>query len=43
LNCSLVDSRQPSPESKVKVMIPMYQPPQITKSERCGRTIAEPK
>jgi len=34
---------QPSPEPKVKVMIPMYQPLQITKSERCGRTIAEPK
>ena len=31
------------PEPKVKVMIPMYQPLQITKCEKCGRTIAEPK
>jgi hypothetical protein len=34
---------QPTSEPKVKVMIPIYQPLQITKSERCGRTIAEPK
>jgi len=31
------------PEPKVRWMIPMYQPQQITKCERCGRTIAEPK
>jgi len=31
------------PEPKVKVMIPMYQPLQITKCEKYGRTIAEPK
>ena len=29
------------PEPKVKVMIPMYQPLQIMKCEKCGRTIAE--
>jgi len=31
------------PEPEVKVMIPMYQPLQITKCEKCGITIAEPK
>ena len=31
------------PEPKAKVMIPMYQPLQITKCEKCGITIAEPK
>jgi ribosomal protein S27E len=34
---------QPSPEPKVRWMIPMYQPVQVTKCEKCGRTIAEPK
>ena len=32
-----------SPEPKVEFMIPMYQPQQITKCEKCGKTIAEPK
>ena len=31
------------PEPKVKVMIPMYQPLEVTKCEECGRVIAEPK
>jgi len=34
---------QPSPEPKVKVMIPMYEPLQISKCEKCGKVIAEPK
>jgi len=34
---------QPSPEPKVKVMIPMYEPLETSKSEKCGKTIAEPK
>jgi hypothetical protein len=29
-------------EPKVKWTIPMYQPVQITKCEKCGRIIAEP-
>jgi hypothetical protein len=32
-----------SPEPKVRWMIPMYQPLQITTCEKCGKTIAEPK
>ena len=32
-----------SSEPKVKIMIPIYQPLQITKCEKCGTTIAEPK
>jgi ribosomal protein S27E len=31
------------PEPKVRWMIPMYQPVQITKCEKCGKIIAEPK
>jgi len=34
---------QPSPEPKVRVMIPMYEPLQVSKCEKCGRVIAEPK
>jgi len=34
---------QPSPESKVKVLIPMYEPLEVAKCERCGKVIAEPK
>jgi len=34
---------QPSPEPKVKVMIPMYQPLETSKCEKCGKIIAEPK
>jgi len=33
---------QPSPEPKVKVMIPMYEPLQVSKCEICGEVIAEP-
>jgi hypothetical protein len=32
-----------STEPKVKVMIPMYQPVQTSKCEKCGKTTAEPK
>jgi DNA-directed RNA polymerase subunit RPC12/RpoP len=34
---------QLSPEPKVKVMIPMYEPLQASKCEKCGKIIAEPK
>jgi len=34
---------QTSPEPKVKVMIPMYEPLQISKCGKCGKIIAEPK
>jgi len=34
---------QPSPEPKVKVMIPMYEPLQVSKCKKCGKVIAEPK
>jgi uncharacterized Zn finger protein len=34
---------QPSPESKIKVMIPMYEPLGVTNCEKCGKVIAEPR
>jgi len=34
---------QPSPEPKVKVMIPMYEPLETSKCEKCGKVIAEPR
>ena len=32
-----------SPEPNVKVMIPMYEPLEVAKCEKCGKVIAEPK
>lgn len=34
---------QPCIESKVKVLIPMYEPQEVSKCEKCGQVIAEPK
>jgi len=34
---------QDSPEPKVKVFIPMYLPLQVSKCEKCGEVIAQPK
>ena len=34
---------QPSSEPKVKVIIPMYEPLEISKCKKCGKIIAEPK
>jgi hypothetical protein len=34
---------QNSPEPKVKVFIPMYEPLQVSKCEKCGKVIAQPK
>jgi hypothetical protein len=34
---------QPSPEPKVKVMIPMYEPLETVKCKKCSKIIAEPK
>ena len=34
---------QPSPEPKVKVFIPMYEPLEVSECEKCGKVIAEPK
>lgn len=34
---------QPSKESKVQVLIPMYKPLEISKCKKCGKIIAEPK
>ena len=34
---------QPSSEPKVRVMIPMYEPLEVVKCEKCGKVIAEPK
>jgi len=31
------------PEPKVKVLIPMYEPLETSKCEKCGKIIAEPK
>jgi RNase P subunit RPR2 len=34
---------QPSPEPRVQVMIPTYEPLEVSKCEKCGTLIAEPK
>ena len=34
---------QPNPEPKLKVVIPMYEPLQVSKCAKCGKVIAEPK
>ena len=34
--------KQPSPEPKVKVMFPMYEPLETSKCEKCGKITAEP-
>ena len=34
---------QSSPEPKVKVLIPMYEPLEVTKCKKCGKVMAEPK
>jgi len=34
---------QNPPEPKVKVFIPMYEPLQVSKCEKCGKIIAQPK
>lgn len=34
---------QPSPEPKAKVLIPMYEPLEVTKCKKCGKVIAHPK
>jgi len=36
-------TEQPSPEPKVKVMIPMYEPLETSKCKKCGKIRAEPK
>jgi len=34
---------QPSPEPKVKVLIPMYEPLEVVKCKKCGEVMTEPK
>ena len=34
---------QNTPEPKVKALIPMYEPLQVSKCEKCGEVITEPK
>jgi hypothetical protein len=34
---------QNSAKPKVKVFIPMYEPLQVSKCEKCGKIIAQPK
>ena len=34
---------QPSSEPEIRVLIPMYEPLEVTKCEKCGKIIAEPK
>jgi len=34
---------QVSSEPKVRVFIPMYEPLQVSKCEKCGKIIAQPK
>ena len=32
-----------SPEPKIMALVPMYEPLQVSKCKKCGKTIAEPK
>jgi formylmethanofuran dehydrogenase subunit E len=41
VNKAFVEQNFPKP--KVKVFIPMYEPLQVSKCEKCGKTIAQPK
>jgi len=34
---------QPFPEPKVKVLIPMFEPTQLSKCKKCAKIIAQPK
>lgn len=34
---------QPSPEPKIKVLIPMYKSLEFIECKKCGRLVAEPK
>lgn len=34
---------QNSPEPKVKILIPMYEPLELTRCRKCGEIVAEPK
>ena len=34
---------QSSPEPKVQIFIPMYEPLEVSKCKKCGKIIAEPK
>jgi hypothetical protein len=34
---------QPSTEPKVKVLIPMYEPLQVSGCDKCGQVVAEPR
>lgn len=34
---------QPSSEPKVKLLVPMYEPLQVSKCKKCGKVIAKPK
>ena len=34
---------QPSPEPKVKLYVPMYEPSEVVNCKKCGKVIAEPK
>lgn len=36
-------TEQNTPESKVKALIPMYEPLEVSRCEKCGKVIAEPK
>jgi len=33
----------PSPEPKVRVMLPMHEPMKTERFKKCGKTLAEPK
>lgn len=39
----LIEQTSPIDPEKVKVMIPMYQPLQVSKCQKCGNLIAEPQ
>jgi len=40
---NMIFVEQNSPEPKVKILIPMYEPLEVSKCKKYGRIIAEPK
>lgn len=42
-NKIFLEPTSPIDPEKVKVLIPMYEPLQTSKCEKCGKVIAEPK
>ena len=43
VNKIFLEQTSPIDPNKVKVLIPMYEPLEVTKCKKCGKVIGEPK